>query len=304
MVTHDPSENGTKVENSGVWVINKQTRRKRPGMQDEITPITTYYICGINVFMAPSIASIIGGRTVSNRGTRFVQPYVDMSQLSAVASLTKFLSTASSLPMFTPATGHTYLPPMPKNPTSGSSLQPTQSSKEATPMPGGSTPLPGTQDTTISSKRDSQQSKPNTGSQGHQMLADSYNLSVRYANEYMDENPIVGEPGSFRLTKSHDSTLTSSMSTNKSSQSLRVPTPSSAPTPAKEVPTPQLKTEDPPVPVRKSTKGAEKSPITAGGKEKKDKKERRKSKVAGSGEGSTPRATTPKATTPKPTTPT
>ena len=65
MVTQDPSENGTKVENSGVWVINKQSRRKRPGMQDEVTPITTYYICGINVFMAPSIASVIGGRTVS-----------------------------------------------------------------------------------------------------------------------------------------------------------------------------------------------------------------------------------------------
>ena len=64
MVTHDPSENGTKVENSGVWVISKQNRRKRQGMQDEITPISTYYVVNENVYMAPSVGSIIGSRMV------------------------------------------------------------------------------------------------------------------------------------------------------------------------------------------------------------------------------------------------
>lgn len=64
MVTHDPSENGTKVENSGVWVISKQNRRKRQGMQDEITPISSYYVVNENVYMAPSVGSIIGSRMV------------------------------------------------------------------------------------------------------------------------------------------------------------------------------------------------------------------------------------------------
>lgn len=129
------------------------------------------------------------------------------------------------------------------------------------------------------------------------MLGDSYNLSLRYGNEYMDENPIVGEPGSFRLTKSHDASLTASMSTRKSLQASTV-----APK-AKEVevptPPPPLKTEDLPAPVRKGTKGAEKSPVTPGTKEKREKKERKKSKVVGSGSTTTPTATTPGTATPK-----
>ena len=64
MVTHDPSENGTKVENSGVWVIRKQNRRKRQGMQDEVMPISSYYIVGENVYMAPSVENVIGSRIV------------------------------------------------------------------------------------------------------------------------------------------------------------------------------------------------------------------------------------------------
>ena len=218
-------------------------------------------------------------------------------QLSAVSSLTKLLSAASSLPMFTPAVGYSYLPPNPKTVSPSSSFQPTQSSKEASPMPGASTPLPATQDTSMSSKVSSQ-SKPDVNFQGIQMLAESYNLSMRYANEYMDENPIVGEPGSFRLTKSHDSTLTSSMSTNISSQSFQSSTPAQVVAPLKEDPPPQLKTDDFPAPTRKPTKGSEKSPITPGTKEKKEKKERRKSKAAGAGDATTPKATTPKTTTP------
>ena len=64
MVIYDPSDNGTKVENSGVWVIRKQNRRKRQGMQDEITPISSYYVVGENVYMAPSVGNIIGSRIV------------------------------------------------------------------------------------------------------------------------------------------------------------------------------------------------------------------------------------------------
>ena len=128
------------------------------------------------------------------------------------------------------------------------------------------------------------------------MLAESYRLSRRYANEYMDENPIVGEPGSFRLTKSYDATLTTSMSTNRSAQSFKAPTPAVEPAVAKEAP-PLLRTEDLGA-AKKLGKGGEKSPITPGVKDKKDKKERRKSKAAGSGETTIPKATTPKTSTP------
>ena len=133
------------------------------------------------------------------------------------------------------------------------------------------------------------------------MLAYSYDLSDRYANEYMDENPIVGEPGSFKLSKSHNTSFATSTQTSKpssqvqessklSSQSSEVATPAKS-----AVPTPQLKTEDLPAPVRKGTKGSEKTPLTPGTKEKKS---RRKSKAAGDKGVTTPKATTPKPTTP------
>lgn len=298
MVTHDPSENDTKPNHNGVWVIRKQNRRKRQGAQDEVTGNNSYYVVGDNVYMAPSMGNILGSRLVCSIVFSSCVALTLKLQLSTVTSLTRLLSTASSLPSFTPAHGHTYLPPVSKNPTPGSSLQPTQASKEGTPMPGGGTPLPATQETATSTK--ASKTTLDMGNQGADMLAYAYDLSNTYANEYMDENPIVGEPGSFKLSKSHNTSLATSMTTSKtssqaqegskpSSQSLEVATPAKS-----AAPTPQLKTEDLPAPVRKATKGSEKSPTTPGTKEKKS---RRKSKAAGDKGTTTPKATTPKPAT-------
>ena len=64
MVAHDPSNNGHQQENSGVWVIRKQYRRKRQGLDDEITPMSSYFVIGENVYMAPSVGNILGSRMV------------------------------------------------------------------------------------------------------------------------------------------------------------------------------------------------------------------------------------------------
>lgn len=216
-------------------------------------------------------------------------------QLSTVTSLAKLLSTASSLPTFTPSLGHTYFPPVSKNATPGSSVQPTQTSKESTPMPGGGTPLPATQETATSGK--ASKTTLDRRLQGLQMLDFSYTLFQKYGNEYMDENPLVGEPGAFKLSKSHNTSLATSMTTSKSSSQAQEASKSSSQstevaTPAKSaVPTPQLKTEDLPAPIKKTTKGGEKSPTTPGTKEKKS---RRKSKASGD-KGVTP---PPKPATP------
>lgn len=66
MVTHDPLSNSQNPTNSGVWVIRKQNRRKRPGLEDEITPVSSYFIVGENVYMASSVANILGSRMVGN----------------------------------------------------------------------------------------------------------------------------------------------------------------------------------------------------------------------------------------------
>lgn len=49
---------------TGVWVIRKQTRRKRPGEEDEITVHSSYFVMGENIYMAPTIADVLGGRMV------------------------------------------------------------------------------------------------------------------------------------------------------------------------------------------------------------------------------------------------
>ena len=67
IVSHDPSNNGFQQENSGVWVVRKQNRRKRPGFEDDITPINSYFVVGENIYMAPSVGNILGNRMVINQ---------------------------------------------------------------------------------------------------------------------------------------------------------------------------------------------------------------------------------------------
>lgn len=65
MVTQDPSENDTKQIHSGVWVIRKQMRRKRPSQADEIIPLQSYFIVAETIYAAPSVESVLKGRLVS-----------------------------------------------------------------------------------------------------------------------------------------------------------------------------------------------------------------------------------------------
>lgn len=169
--------------------------------------------------------------------------------------------------MFTPSTGHTYFPPTSKNPTLAASTQATQASKESTPMPM-------TQDTSVSTKA-SLASKPvsDTNYQSLQLLAESYSLYQRYGKEYMDENPLVGEPGSFILSKSREPGIT-----NQSHSKTSVP--------SKLALLPEVKTTSITSPTKRGSKGGEKSPISPGAK---DKKGRRKSKAAGAGTTTTPK---------------
>ncbi|KAL4801692.1 mediator of RNA polymerase II transcription subunit 6 [Aspergillus unguis] len=164
-------------EPSNVWVIRKQSRRKRAGFEDEVSVLATFFVVNDCIYMAPSAASVIGNRI-----------------LSAVTSLTSMLKTASTLPKFTPSHGHTYLPPVPKSTIPG---QPgAQASKENTPMP----------DADAAGKAQSLAGTADTSSSVHDMrsLADSFNLLARYGDEYMDESPLMGEPGSFILSKTGD----------------------------------------------------------------------------------------------------
>ena len=188
-------------------------------------------------------------------------------QLSAVTSVTKVLSTVSALPIFTPALGYTYLPAAPKCVNSAINTQVNQTSKD-------STPIPGTQETNrgvqilpvpkITSEADDQ---------SVQLLAESWSLSLRYGSEYMDENPLVGEPGSFIMSKTREPAPTSSLKIQTS-------------IPSKPADSAETKTPTPFASGRKGSKGNDKSPISPGTK---DRKAKRKSKVAGAGGTTTPK---------------
>lgn len=63
MIAEQPAEMAPGT-GTGVWVIRKQTRRKRQGEEDEIVVHSTYFVVGENIYMAPTVADVLGSRTV------------------------------------------------------------------------------------------------------------------------------------------------------------------------------------------------------------------------------------------------
>lgn len=51
---------------TGIYIIRKQTRRKRPGQEDEIIPHASYYVSDPYIYQAPTIAAVMGGRMASS----------------------------------------------------------------------------------------------------------------------------------------------------------------------------------------------------------------------------------------------
>lgn len=118
-------------------------------------------------------------------------------QLSAVTSLSRLMKTASTLPSFTPSYGHTSMPPLARAAESGQ--QASQQSKENTPMPDAAPPS--TADTQTSSKAGLGISTTSSSYQDTRSLAEAFSLFTRYGDEFMDETPLVGEPGSFIMSR-------------------------------------------------------------------------------------------------------
>jgi mediator of RNA polymerase II transcription subunit 6 len=260
IVAQEPAEMAPGT-GTGVWVIRKQTRRKRQGEEDEISLHSSYFVVGENIYMAPTVADVISSRMVSRVVTKTLAT-LTMMQLSIVSSMNKFISTAASLPDFSPSLGHTYMPPPSSKGSKGSESQMSQLSKENTPMPDA-----------LSTAKKGLTSPDSSDYLSIRLLEESLQISLKYGDEYMDENPITGQPGDFHL----------STTARKDKDRLLVPAPVKGPisTPAKSAATPtppSLKTDIPPA--RKGSK-SEKSPKTPGGGPPKPK--RRKSKALNAG---------------------
>jgi len=50
---------------TGVWVIRKQTRRKQPGRDDDITIHATYFVVGEHIYQAPTLGDVLTSKLVS-----------------------------------------------------------------------------------------------------------------------------------------------------------------------------------------------------------------------------------------------
>lgn len=64
MVVAEPERKPDGTD-TGVYVLRKQNRRKRPGNHDdELTVLATYYVIGENIYQAASLEDIVGNKIV------------------------------------------------------------------------------------------------------------------------------------------------------------------------------------------------------------------------------------------------
>lgn len=182
-----------------------------------------------------------------------------------MTSLNDLLATAAPLPLYSAAYGHTYLTPSQKasNPKqTGLSQQ----SREDTPMPD-------VQSTSATQPMKSASNHDYSEYEDTQMFLEALNLSSRYGKEYMDDAPLVGEPGNFRTSKARD---TAAPPKETPATDRQPPAQSKEKSPAPSPP-PPIQTDVPQVVGKKSAKGGDRSPTTPGGREK---PKRRKSRPA------------------------
>ncbi|KAI1636446.1 MED6 mediator sub complex component-domain-containing protein [Biscogniauxia mediterranea] len=170
IVAQEPAEMAPGT-GTGVWVIRKQTRRKREP-EDEITVHATYYVVGENIYMAPTLAQVLSFR------------------LTTISSaLSRCFPAADEARTWSPALGHSYK----TTPSTTTPRTRTLESRGATPMPESQSRSKGTSGMIEAKKAN--QADPNSH------LAElSFMVHMQYGGDYMDENPITGKPGEFHLS--------------------------------------------------------------------------------------------------------
>ncbi|KAI2621627.1 MED6-domain-containing protein [Hypoxylon sp. NC1633] len=166
IVAQEPAEMAPGT-GTGVWVVHKQTRRKKDP-EDEITLHSAYYIVGENIYMAPTLADILSSRMVT-----------------ITSALGKCFAAADNAQTWSPSLGHRYKTPQ----TITNARQQALESKGTTPMP--------------ESQENQATLEPKKSSQtvlDSRLAEHSFMIHMKYGGEYMDENPITGKPGHFTLS--------------------------------------------------------------------------------------------------------
>jgi hypothetical protein len=259
VVAHDPLASNTFVEGpegqvqSNVWVIRKQEREKRsPPEADIVTPLMNYHIVNQAIYQSPSLLKILTNRMATT-----------------ITSLNNMVTAGKDLAVFAPSYGHTYFPPIQKAPDPAK-MSLSQQSKENTPMPDSQRVKDGQATKAASEPQVS-------GATDTRTLIEAMAMSVRYRGEFMDDAPLVGEPGNFRLAKKKDALSVPGLQAPGNSRQGTPATKASTPVPSRAPsPPPAIHTDVSPVKSKKSSAN-EKTPTTPGGL---PKPKRRKSKIA------------------------
>ncbi|CAI4216848.1 unnamed protein product [Parascedosporium putredinis] len=159
IVAQEPAEMGPGM-GTGVWVIRKQTRKKRPGVEDEITVHSTYFVVGENIYQAPTLADIL------------------VSRINTITdAMSKILPAADSVRTWTPSLGHVYRQPSATNKLEDISTEKSPAAKEE-----GSK----TKDTSLETEL-------------QRLAEESFFRHLKYGGDYIDERPITGQPGNFHV---------------------------------------------------------------------------------------------------------
>ncbi|KAK5064882.1 hypothetical protein LTR84_000716 [Exophiala bonariae] len=220
VVEHDPLEAKVFIdgangrEPSNVWVIRKQHRENES--DSGVTPLGYYYIVNDVIYQAPPIASVL-----------------DYRMLNTVSALSKVFSTSSDLSIFSVSHGHTYHKPVQKSTTHAPSST-SQQSKDDTLVSATQSSTGDKSATTLSQPQPSDDFDSSA-----RTLREALRMTLQYGKEYMDDVPLVGEPGNFRWTKARDGS--NSQSKSQTSGAVSVPpgqsrAPSAAPTTTAVVP--------------------------------------------------------------------
>jgi mediator of RNA polymerase II transcription subunit 6 len=181
----DPEDDNTMVDGpdgkpmrSSLYIIRKQRRHND---LTTISPIAYYYCLGIRIFQAPAAANVLTPRI-----------------LNLTTALQRSFERTAQLSVFSADHGHSWVKPGQAGSKKSSSTTGTaQQSREDSPAP--------TQDTVGSDRLGSLTGSMAIGQeeddQDTRTLAQALRLMSQHRNEYADEMTLVGEPGSFRFTK-------------------------------------------------------------------------------------------------------
>lgn len=182
IVGEEPAETGPGM-GTGVWVIRKQTRRKRY-QDDDITVHASFFVVGENIYMAPALADILASRIVrAPFPGRAGAQALTATQMTMSSAISKALAAAEGAQKWRASTGHVYQLPSSQTP----SRRKGQASSAGTPAPEAPPkPTPAFQENReLSLERASEE---------------AFMVHMRHGGEYIDENPITGRPGEFHLS--------------------------------------------------------------------------------------------------------